>query len=136
MEGHLPAGYSASPSLPPSPSVHLAVPRCVTGSTQDASYFNRTKQCLRTFEKCQGAHVQMNAESPVLPACLQPLAQGCPKLVLLPTPGGREKPGSSQAELGHKCRRNAFPSLIFQDYFTPPNRQPHAITDQKAKVQV
>lgn len=119
MEGHLPAGYSASPS-PPSlpylctwqcPGVSLALPRMQAIS-------NRTKQCsAKDIRKNVRAHVQMNAESSVLPACLLPWPRAAPSWCFFLTPGGREKP-EVPAESWATNAGGTLSSLIFQDYFT------------------
>lgn len=117
MEGHLPAGYSASPSLPPSPSVRLAVPRCVTGYTQDASDFPTGPMFAKDIRKNVRSTCTNECRELSLASLFASLAQGRPKLVLLPTPGGREKP-EVPAESWATNAGGTLSSLIFQDYFT------------------
>lgn len=117
MEGHLPAGYSASPSLPPHlcawqcPGVSPALPRMQAISQQDQTMFAKDiRKNVRSTctNECRELGLASLFASP---------AQGHPKLVLLPTPGGREKP-EVPAESWATNAGGTLSSLIFQDYFT------------------
>ena len=133
-------GWRAIFSLGTQP-VPSSLPICMLGSAQVCHWLypgckwfpNRTKQCLRrTSEKLSGAHVQMNAESSVLPASLLPWPRATPSWCFflaqeaernLKFPQGVE-PQMQEEHFLHWC---------FKTISQSPNRQPHAITDQKAK---
>lgn len=94
---------------------------------------NRTKQCFRrTFEKMSGAHVQMNAESSVLPACLLPWPRAAPSWCFF-LPQEAERNLKFPQRVGPQMQEERFPHWYFKTISQSPNRQPHAITDQKAK---
>lgn len=132
VEGHLPAGHSASPSLPPHlctwqrPGVSPALPRMQAISQQDQTMFAKDIR-----KKCQ-EHMYEWMQSSVLPASLLPWPRATPSWCFFLLQEAERNLKFPQ-RVGPQMQEEHFPHWYFKTISQSPNRQPHAITDQKAK---